>query len=80
MLNLKRLAFLNIATAAGLFAGHGFAQDKTLVVVLPEAPVTMEACMGNNTVNGRVIRINIYEPLTVVSDTTGQVEARLATS
>jgi len=80
MLNLKRLAFLNVATAAGLFAGHGFAQDRTLVVVLPEAPVTMEACMGNNTVNGRVIRINIYEPLTVVSDTTGQVEPRLATS
>lgn len=67
MLYLKRLAFLNIATAAGLFAGPGLAQDRTLVVVLPEAPVTMEACMGNNTVNGRVTRINIYEPLTVVS-------------
>ena len=56
------------------------AQDRTLVVVLSEAPVAMEACNGNNTANGRILRNNIYEPLTVISPKGGEVLPRLATS
>lgn len=68
------------ALALAFAASPAPAQDNTLVVVLPEAPVVMEACMGNNTVNGRVTRINIYEPLTVVDPSSGAVVPRLATS
>jgi ABC-type transport system substrate-binding protein len=81
MLHLKRVAWLRLtAVALAAAAVPAYAQNNALVVVLPEAPVAVEACNGNNTANGRVIRINIYEPLTVVSETTGQVEPRLATS
>src|SRR5690606_12334659 len=66
--------------AAGLQAGTALGQDSTLVVVLPEAPVILDACNGNNPANGRITRINIYEPLTVVSPAGGEVEPRLATS
>lgn len=80
MPDFKRIARFKLIAVALAFGGPAFAQDRTLVVVLPETPVTMEACNGNNTANGRVIRINIYEPLTVVSATTGEVEPRLAVS
>ena len=81
MAHLRRPACLAATAALALvLSGPAFSQEKTLVVVLPEAPVTMEACNANNTPNGRVTRINIYEPLTVVSETDGTVEPRLATS
>lgn len=77
--NLWRLGMAGCALGLAL-ASPVRAQDHTLVVVLPEAPVVMEACMGNNTVNGRITRINIYEPLTVISPIDGAVTPRLATS
>jgi peptide/nickel transport system substrate-binding protein len=68
------------AFAALLMTGAATAQDKVLVVVLPEAPVNLDACNANNTANGRLTRINIYEPLTVVSIDDGSIQPRLATS
>jgi peptide/nickel transport system substrate-binding protein len=82
MLDQRSLPRLGTAAAVLAIAlgGPSLAKEGTLVVVLPEAPVVMEACMGNNTANGRVTRINIYEPLTVVDPTSGKVGPRLATS
>lgn len=60
--------------------GGALAQDRTLVIVQSEAPVAMEACNGNNTANGRILRNNIFEPLTVISPKGGEVLPRLATS
>ncbi len=39
-------------------------------------PSILDACNGNNTPNGRIIRINIYEPLAVVSVKDGSIEPR----
>ena len=77
--NLRKGAALSVLATIAM-SGAALAQDSTLVVVLPEAPVNMDACNGNNTANGRVTRINIYEPLTVVSIDDGSIEPRLATS
>lgn len=68
-----------LSLAVTMMSGATLAQDA-LVVVLPEAPVNLDACNGNNTPNGRIIRINIYEPLAVVSVKDGSIEPRLATS
>lgn len=80
LLNIVRIGVGLTAFALSLQAGAALGQDNTLVVVLPEAPVIFDACNANNTANGRITRINIYEPLTVVSPEGGEVEPRLATS
>ncbi|HTN63491.1 MAG TPA: ABC transporter substrate-binding protein, partial [Devosia sp.] len=72
--------FTVLMTAATLAVGPVMAQERTLVIVQSEAPVTMEACNGNNTANGRILRNNIYEPLTTISHLGGEVLPRLATS
>ena len=71
------LATLTFGALASTALG---AEDGTLVIVQSEAPVAMEACNGNNTANGRILRNNIYEPLTVISPAGGEVLPRLATS
>ena len=76
----KAWGFVATTLVASVAPGGALAQDKTLVVVLSEAPVAMEACNGNNTANGRITRNNIYEPLTVISPKGGEVMPRLATS
>ena len=63
-----------------MLGGAALAQSGPLVIVLPEAPVNWGSCFANSSPNARIGRINIYEPLTVVSTVDGSIQPRLATS
>jgi peptide/nickel transport system substrate-binding protein len=75
---LYRSAALVLLSAA--LGGTARAEGDPLVVVLREAPVIWDSCFANSSPNARIARINIYEPLTVVSTVDGSIQPRLATS
>ena len=64
----------------GVFAQSAGAQDRTVTVVLPDEPETLEACQAMSNSVGRVNLGNLVEALTVRDTDTGELKPQLATS
>ena len=81
---LKGVAALTGATAAllglSLFApGEAYAQ-KTVTIVLPEEPDSLDSCNSARSAVGRVNRQNVVESLVELDPNDGKITPRLATS
>jgi peptide/nickel transport system substrate-binding protein len=76
------VAMLAAALAAGLAPSRAEAQaaNRNVVIVLPDEPVELDACMMDNSYNGRILKQNIAETLTELDPDTGGLKPRLALS
>ena len=80
----KGLAVLTAASAAllslALFApGEAYAQ-KTITIVIPEEPDSLDNCNSARSAVGRVVRQNVNETLIELDPNDGKLTPRLATS
>jgi peptide/nickel transport system substrate-binding protein len=55
-------------------------QGRNVTVVLNDEPVSLDACNMDSSHNGRVVRQNVFETLTEIDRTTGELLPRLAVS
>jgi len=73
-------ALAAVAPASVNAQGQGAAGNRNVVIVLPDEPVELDACMMDNSYNGRILKQNIAETLTELDTDTGGLKPRLALS
>ncbi len=75
---LRSIALAAVLT--GLLPYAAGAQERTVTVVLPDEPATLDGCQSANNAVGRVVLGNIVEAFTVRDTETGELKPQLATS
>ena len=77
---LGRRGLLMAFTVSLLGSTAAYAQERDLVIVLPEEPDIVDPCHASRSNIGRVIKQNVAETLTEIDPKDASVKPRLATS
>ena len=72
------LPILALTLAGGV--GGALAQERDLVIVLPEEPDIVDPCHASRSNIGRIVKQNVAETLTEIDPSDSSVKPRLATS